>query len=82
MYEKHLPDLSKDLTYFIYPCVFLFFRESLRHLELFSGIVRELIELCRAKLTEILTRQKTLVQAPVFQLMFQRVAAATTRSPA
>ena len=48
----------------------------------------ELIKLSRAKLTEILTRLKTMEQAPVFQLMFQRVAAATiasnaaTRSPA
>ena len=58
-----------------------FFGESLRYLELFSGIAHELIEFSRAKLTEILTRQKTLEQAPVFQLMFQRVAAAT-RSPA
>ena len=56
---------------------FSFFRESLRHLELFSGIVHELIEFSRAKLTEILTRQKSLEQAQVFQLMFQRVAAAT-----
>ena len=60
---------------------FPFFRDALRHLELFSGIVHELNELSRAKLSEILTRQKTLEQAPIFQLMFQRVAAAT-RSPA
>ena len=60
---------------------FTFFREFLRYLELLSGIVHELIELSRAKLTKIHTRQKTLEQARVFQLMFQRVAAAT-RSPA
>ena len=34
-----------------------FFMESLRHLELFSGIAHELIEFSRTKLTEILTRQ-------------------------
>ena len=37
-----------------------FFRESLQHLELFSGIAHKLIEFSRAKLTKILTRQKTL----------------------
>ena len=51
---------------------YFFFIESRRHLELFNGIVHELIELYRAKLTEILTRQKTLEQAPVFQLMLPR----------
>ena len=61
-------------------CVLLFFGgggRSLRHLELFSGIAHELIEFSRAKWTNILTRQKTLEQAPVFQLV-----AAATRSPA
>ena len=53
---------------------FYFFLGNLLHLELFSGIVHELIKFSRGKLTEILARQKTLEQAPVFQLMFQRVA--------
>ena len=44
---------------FIWPCVLLFFRESLWHIELFSGIAHELIEFSRAKLTEIRTRQKS-----------------------
>ena len=69
---------EEDILYLKWKCHlhlnvrFTFFRESLRHLKLFSVIVHELIELSPAKLTEILTRQKTLEQPSVFQLMFQR----------
>ena len=54
---------------FIWPCVLLFWGESRRHLELFSGIAHEF---SRAKLTEMPTRPKPLEQAPVFQLMLPR----------
>ena len=60
--------LNLKLKYLHMTVCLLFFRESLRHLEMFSGIVHELIKLFRAKLTEILTYQKRTLN--VYEMSF------------